>query len=98
MMDMIIKISEKDYNDILNGETKASSLNYTIFHAIKNGTPLPKGHGKLIDVKDLRLDIIAHKYSNSFCEEHNIDQSINVGMLNILLADAPTIIEADNKQ
>lgn len=43
MREIIIKISEKDYNDILDGETKASSLNYTIFHAIKNGVLLPKG-------------------------------------------------------
>lgn len=63
-----------------------------------NGTPLPKGHGKLIDADDLRLDIIGHKYSNNFCEEHNIDWSINLGMLNILLADAPTILEADKAE
>ena len=60
-------------------------------------TVLPKGHGRLIDVKELRQDIIAHKYSIDFCKEHNIDQSINVGMLNILLADATTIIETDTE-
>ena len=65
--------------------------------AILNGIPLTKGHGRLIDADELRLDVIAHKYSNSFCDEHNIDHSINVGMLNILIADAPTIIEADKE-
>ena len=63
---------------------------------IKNGIVLPE-HNRLIDAKELRQDIIAHKYSNNFCEEHNIDQSINVGMLNILIADAPTILEGTVK-
>lgn len=65
--------------------------------AIKKGKILPKGYGDLIDVKKLRQDIIAHKYSNSFCEEHHIDQSINIGVLNILLADASKIIKADER-
>ncbi len=47
-MEIVIKISEKDYDDILNGETKASALNWSIFNAIRDGVALPKGHGMLI--------------------------------------------------
>lgn len=90
-MKLIIDIGEVDYEYYKETENIPEYLR----EVLANGILLPKGHGKLIDVKELRQDIIAHKYSNDFCKEHNIDQSINVGMLNILIADAPTIIEAD---
>ena len=44
-MQIVIDIPEKDYDDILNGETKASALNWSTFNAIRDGIPLPKGHG-----------------------------------------------------
>ena len=38
------------------------------------------------------LDAIdAHKYSDSFCEEHNIDWSINLGMVHILVNELPSV-------
>ena len=59
--------------------------------AIKNGTPLPKGHGKLFDVNDL-LDRIGLEDNESNREE-------NVGEI-ITLEDfdyIPTIIPADTE-
>ena len=101
-IELVIKIDEEDYQFFKENFSHLKIKKHLIdtrdnrnYIAIAKGTPLPKGHGDLIDKKELRLDIIAHKYSNDFCKEHNIDQSINVGMLNILIADAPTIIEAD---
>ena len=93
-MKLIIDIQDFVYNNVKDFDT-THNYELNIVESIKNGIPLPKGHGRLIDADELRLDIIAHKYSNNFCTEHNIDQSINVGMLNILITDAPTIIEAD---
>lgn len=41
MIDLLIKIPEKEYAAILRGEVKMSALkNWSIFNAIKNGTPL----------------------------------------------------------
>lgn len=88
-MQIVIELNEEEYKFL----DYYQSINQSIFNAIRNGTILPK-HNRLIDAKELKQDIIAHKYSNDFCKEHNIDQSINVGMLNILIADAPTILEA----
>ena len=48
--ELVIKISKEDYDDILNGEIKASAINWSTFNAVRNGTLLPKGHGDLIDV------------------------------------------------
>lgn len=101
-MQIVIDISEELKNKIDN----ANDDNYrtyiwwfetTLYCAIKEGIILPKGHGKLIDADELRSNAIKHKYSNNFCEEHNIDWSINLGMLNILFADAPTLIDADKE-
>lgn len=93
-MEIMIKIPEEKYNMIKN-KTYCAIYDVEVYEAISNGILLPKDHGNLIDIKNLRQDIIAHKYSNSFCEEHHIDQSINIGMLNILLADTQVIIKAD---
>ena len=51
-MQIVIDIPEDEYK-------KAQNDVYIIYDkmysAIKNGTPLPKGHGRLIDEKDLSL-------------------------------------------
>lgn len=49
------------------------------------GTPLPKGHGRLIDADDLIADLIfpTKQFEAGFKD---------------LIGDAPTIIEADKKQ
>jgi len=38
-MKLVIDIPEEDYDDIMNGETKASALNWSTFNSIRNGTP-----------------------------------------------------------
>ena len=104
-MKVVIDIDKVDYKiikrctDLFIYENNLfGQLIHRIFNTIKNGTPLPKGHGRLIDADELRSNAVKHKYSNNFCEEHNIDWSINLGMLNILIADAPTIIEAESEE
>ena len=89
-MKIVIDIDEKDYEDILNGETKASSLNWSTFNAIRDGTPLPKGHGRLIDadvdIKGLReMKVVDEKDKQS------------VRFATIVLVNAPTVIEADDE-
>ena len=53
-MELIIDIPDKIYNDI-----KSKNEHGLIFNAVKNGTPLPKGHDRLIDAdKIMRVDHI----------------------------------------
>lgn len=47
-MQIVIDIHEKDYQLIKNGY-----ISYSVLFAIMNGTPLPKGHGRLIDADDV---------------------------------------------
>lgn len=44
-MQIVIDISEKIYNDI-----RTKNEHGIIFNAVKNGTPLPKEHGRIMDV------------------------------------------------
>ena len=49
-MKLEIDIHEKDYQSILNN----GQVPYSVVYAIMNGTPLPKGHGRLIECERLQ--------------------------------------------
>lgn len=61
-IELVIKIPEKTYKHILSmqfyipGSRSDKLLLEEILKAIRTGTPLPKGHGDLIDRKDLTPD------------------------------------------
>lgn len=79
-MKLIIDIHEKDYQSIKNGQ-----IPFSVIDAIIKGTPLPKGHGRLIDADDIALiDEQFYTRSDYVVAESAID-------------DAPTIIEADKE-
>ena len=50
-IELVIKIPEESFSEIddENYQSKISWYDTTLFCAIKNGTLLPKGHGRLID-------------------------------------------------
>lgn len=54
-MQIIITIDDKDYNDIMTDSLR--NLNH-YERLIKNGTPLPKGHGRLGDLDAICKDVI----------------------------------------
>jgi len=88
-MQIVIDISEEMYEDLkylnVHGFTTA------VEEAVANGTPLPKGHGRLIDVNDI-LDRIG-------LEDNDANREENVGEI-ITLEDfdyIPTIIPADTE-
>lgn len=79
-MKLVIKIHEKDYQAMKNGH-----IPFSVHDAIMKGTPLPKGHGRLIDADELyETSRLCHtEEDGTACVEW---REIN---------DAPTIIEAD---
>ena len=88
-MQIVIDISEEEYNAIK--ENDMGFYNGHFFRMIRNGTPLPKGHGKIIDVNNL-LDRIG-------LEDNESNREDNVGEI-ITLEDfdfTPTIIPADTE-
>ena len=80
-MKIIIDISDEDYEYIKN----SNDMN---FNAIKNGTPLPKNHGRLIDADVIDDNI----YELTRSLDLDYSQIINV------VDNAPTIIEAESEE
>ena len=54
-MQIVINIDEETYNDIKKGKIYSSFRDVPLesVNAIANGTPLPKGHGRLIDADEV---------------------------------------------
>ena len=77
-MQILIEISEEEYHKVKDGRCPVSVMR----DAIKNGTPLPKGHGRLIDAEVFARNVI--KYSR---------QSLKT--IGQALEDTPTIIEVE---
>lgn len=87
-IELVIKIPENIWVAIQNGEY-CGILDDRTYNAIKNGTPLPKRHGRLIDADEYK----EHLYA---CETNG--RPLHIMELDERLAtvdDAPTIIEAD---
>lgn len=85
-IELIIKIPEEIYKSSKKECNENNSLIIdTYTYAIANGTPLSKGHGRIIDENKI-----------SKCEQIGLamkDSNTN----RCLLTDAPTIVEADKE-
>lgn len=89
-MKLVIDIPEDQYTT-LNAKTQDDIVDVidhgALIKAIKNGTPLPKGHGRLIDADDVKEN---HRKWIGYLDEDMIAR------LNIAIDKyVPTIIEAD---
>ena len=52
-MKIVIEIDEETFKAVMSGSVLSELAINTICDAIYDGTPLPKGHGRLIDADDL---------------------------------------------
>ena len=88
-MKLVIDIPEKVYTWIQREWVKCdfdSVINHAL-NGIKNGTPLPKGHGRLIDA-DAFFKSASIKFYTTNLFSHIISTIYN----------APTVIEADKEE
>ena len=89
-MQIVIEISDTLKNIADNEDVKTFShiiWQALLMDAIKNGEPLPKGHGRLIDADELK-----QVYENT--EDSQICKWSTYGVISEI-DDAPTVIEAD---
>jgi predicted Zn-ribbon and HTH transcriptional regulator len=93
MMEIVIKIPEDSYKATCVGCMLPPDVE-NVVQAIKNGTPLPKGHGKLVDISKIDEDrtddnnpIIYYMTNGEYIEAVSLDYINNL----------PTIIEAEDK-
>jgi hypothetical protein len=81
-MKIVIDINEHLYKIIKTlGLVVEDEDAVAVSEAIRNGTPLPKGHGRLIDA-DALIDSLGASDGDIYCKA-------------VIEEDAPTIIEAD---
>lgn len=86
-MQIVIDIDDDIAHGIIDGQNDeprniVRSYQATIADAIKNGTPLPKGHGRLIDADALNFNA---DYNEPLISKLDFD-------------NASTIIEADKEE
>ncbi len=88
-IELVVKIPKEQYDLILKSDTGATSVFVSkecMMYSIKNGTPLPKGHGRLKDVDWIDDNCPDYRTEDgAWCYKwEDID-------------NAPTIIEADTE-
>ena len=90
-MKIVIELNEEVYDEILNGIENAEIAGVGLGDlsiALKNATPLPKGHGRLIDADALKKEAVMYPTVGN----------ADVPLLDIMDVDcSPTIIQADKK-
>ena len=88
-MQIVIELSEEDFE-----KNKNARCDYhTLRMAIKNGTPLPKGHGRLIDADEIIR--LTNEIESEGVEDR--EDRLYYLFLKTVLKDSPTIIEADKE-
>lgn len=86
-MKLIIDISNEEYS-ALQSASYCNFDKYTAYLAMKNGTPLPKHHGRLIDADELKQELINKEWITDYDGD---------GLENIV-DEAPTIIEGSDPE
>jgi len=86
-MKVIIDITEQDYQLACKHPDILTSV---YAHAIKKGTPLPKGYGRLIDVNALEERVEKHRKMLKISE---YDRDLILHYTDVEMA--PTVIKAD---
>ena len=87
-MQIVIKINDDYYNLIKRDADKGDYLN-VLERAVINGTPLPKGHGRLIDADAYLIKERPRGIDEVIWKVCHIYKSIT---------EAPTIIETDKEE
>lgn len=98
-IEVVIKIPEEEYRNICL--MSKDGIGMALYDWIANGTPLPKGHGRLGDLDALEKLCTEHKIASSaFDDSPMIEQghySDGDCIWESLFDFAPTIIEADTE-
>ena len=112
-IELLIKISEDFYKATCRGSMLPLDVE-NVVKGIKNGTPLPKGHGDLKDELDLDLfapSLDIDEYVRELMAKHNIDyvngddeDKVRAFATDLIyscmnvIKTAPTIIESDKSE
>jgi hypothetical protein len=94
-IELVIKIPEEIYESSQIIDVKSEDVIQIPLEVIANGTPLPKGHGKLVDISKIDKDRIESDNPIIYLTINGqYTEAISLDYLN----DLPTIIEADQAE
>ncbi len=87
-VELVIKIPENVYYDTFQYVESLASSDFELLmmRAVKNGTPLPKGHGRLIDADRLKEEM-----------EKDVRKAMSFVDLTDFVWLAPTIVKVDKE-
>ena len=91
-MKLVIEIDDETYKSWKEMCGLFNTSNFCLYDSIMNGTPLPKGHGRLIDA-DAEIKSI-EKTMNMSDEKYGAFYRGQIATLRM----SPTIIEADKER
>ncbi len=100
-MKIVIDITEERYKDIQRiAEVQLNRRTPTVEQIVANGTPLPKGHGRLIDKDHMiaRLEAASKFYDGENTDAFDERFSHGLKEAAIKVAEEPTIIEAESEE
>lgn len=86
-MELVIKIDDETYKEIKKSNTIKEHLN-KVDWSIRNGIPLPAGHGRLIDVNSLLASL--EKDPREAFTKHQVWL-----MFSVYNKDVPTVVEEE---
>ena len=84
-MQIVIDIDKKEYEEALRGYFNVIAFN----EAVKHSTPLPKGHGRLVDINEAEKILENNTNLNNPMEV--LGSTLTIAFFNTL----KTVIEAD---
>lgn len=88
-MELVIKLDDETYKEVMDRtEFDTLSLGIKLIEAVQNGTVLPKGHGDLIDRRELKKEVYTTTEWNG--DIHRIIYEASVD-------DAKPVVEADKE-
>ena len=82
-MKLIIDIPDEEYSEFIKADKNGYCARMIDIKAIKNGTPLPEGHGRLIDADEIQFENTEFETYGDYCIAFDA------------IDNAPTIIEAN---
>ena len=95
-IELVIKIDEEQYNTIKSDlyNTFPAEMREWGLEAIRNGTPLPKRHGRLVDISP-------YEQREAFATSWNLTRKIGQIVKDeecVPLSELPTVIEASESE
>lgn len=94
-MEIVIDIPEEQY-EYIKGLYKACTDYRTtlmLYDAVRNGAPLPKGHGRLIDADELQ-----RTYCDDNCGQRKCVDAMDRCVFISAVLESQTIVEAEGRK